>query len=216
MRLDDVHADSRALVQEIIDQEGVQCIQVSCHSDEGVMDLKNRACDALLAHRVDGKMRGTKVDSILNRIHVALPRPRDDVARPAFIPDVVKQKKNFEKNDSGSRKLLKDRELEEGGPGVFNINLRGSSAFFCLYQCFSKQVPRKENYLLSNPEWKMDIIPEIMDGKNIADFIDPDIADKLEALEREEDKLQAEGYYDSDSDIVRFPSIIIPCVSSLP
>ena len=41
-----------------------------------------------------------------------------------------------------------------------------------------------------------------MDGKNIADFIDPDIAEKLEALEREEEKLQAEGFYDSDSDIV--------------
>ena len=48
----------------------------------------------------------------------------------------------------------------------------------------------------------MDVIPEIMDGKNIADFIDPDIAEKLEALEREEEKLQAEGFYDSDSDMV--------------
>ena len=41
-----------------------------------------------------------------------------------------------------------------------------------------------------------------MDGKNIADFIDPDIAEKLEALEREEERLQAEGFYDSDSDMV--------------
>ena len=46
-------------------------------------------------------------------------------------------------------------------------------------------------------------MPEIMDGKNIADFIDPDIVEKLEALEREEEKLQAEGFYESDSDIVR-------------
>jgi nucleolar GTP-binding protein len=56
--------------------------------------------------------------------------------------------------------------------------------------------------LLSNPEWKFDTIPEIMDGKNIADFIDPDIAEKLEALEREEEKLAAEGFYDSEEDIV--------------
>ncbi|KAF9455356.1 hypothetical protein BDZ94DRAFT_1278324 [Collybia nuda] len=40
-----------------------------------------------------------------------------------------------------------------------------------------------------------------MDGKNIADFIDPDIADKLDALEREEEKLQEEGFYDSESDM---------------
>jgi nucleolar GTP-binding protein len=41
-----------------------------------------------------------------------------------------------------------------------------------------------------------------MDGKNIADFIDPDIADKLEALEREEETLEAEGFYDDRGDMV--------------
>ena len=60
-----------------------------------------------------------------------------------------------------------------------------------------------EDYLLSNPEWKNDIIPEIMDGKNVADFIDPDIAEKLDALEREEERLQAEGFYDSEEDMVK-------------
>lgn len=58
-----------------------------------------------------------------------------------------------------------------------------------------------ENYILENDEWKFDIMPEIMDGKNIADFIDPDIEEKLEALEREEERLQAEGFYDSESDM---------------
>lgn len=57
--------------------------------------------------------------------------------------------------------------------------------------------------MLANPEWKEDIIPEVMNGKNIADFIDPDIAEKLEALEREEEKLEAEGFYDSEEDMVR-------------
>ena len=59
-----------------------------------------------------------------------------------------------------------------------------------------------ENYMLANEEWKNDIMPEIMDGKNIADFIDPEILEKLEALEREEEKLEAEGFYDSESDMV--------------
>jgi hypothetical protein len=45
-------------------------------------------------------------------------------------------------------------------------------------------------------------MPEIMNGKNVADFIDPDIAEKLDALEREEEKLQAEGFYDSEEDMV--------------
>ncbi len=56
--------------------------------------------------------------------------------------------------------------------------------------------------MLANNEWKDDIIPEIMDGKNIADFIDPDIAEKLEALEREEEMLETEGFYDDRDDIV--------------
>ena len=206
MRLEDVHPDSRDLIQEIIDQEDVQCVQVSCYSEEGVMDLKNKACDALLAHRVENKMKGSKVNSIANRIHVALPKPRDDVVRAPFIPETVKQKKKYDKNDPERRRLQRDVELEEGGAGVFNINLKRSAVFFCSSSrklkplCFILV----EDYILANPEWKMDRMPEIMDGKNIADFIDPDIAEKLEALEREEEKLQAEGFYESESDIVRF------------
>ncbi|EPQ50165.1 putative nucleolar GTP-binding protein 1 [Gloeophyllum trabeum ATCC 11539] len=182
-RLDDLDETNRALVQEIIDSENVLCVQVSCYSEEGVMDLKNKACDALLAHRVDSKMKGNKVNSIINRIHVAQPKARDEVVREPFIPEAVKNKKKYDKNDPERRKLEKDIEAEEGGPGVYNFNL-------------------KKNYMLADPEWKMDVMPEIVDGKNVADFIDPDIAEKLEALEREEEKLQAEGFYDSDEDIM--------------
>ena len=32
-------------------------------------------------------------------------------------------------------------------------------------------------------------MPELLNGKNIADFVDPDILEKLEALEREEELL---------------------------
>ena len=211
MRLEDVHPDSRPLVQEIIDQEDVQCVQVSCYSEEGVMDLKNKACDALLAHRVDNKMKGSKINSIVNRIHVAQPKPRDDVVRAPFIPEAVKARKKYDKNDPDRRRLQRDIEIEEGGPGVFNINLKRSSIFFFILQKSINAKPCTflliEDYILANPEWKMDRIPEIMDGKNIADFIDPDIAEKLEALEREEEKLQAEGFYESNSDIVRYPHL---------
>ncbi|KIK70495.1 hypothetical protein GYMLUDRAFT_32521 [Collybiopsis luxurians FD-317 M1] len=180
-RLEDLDTERRVLVQEIIDSEGVQSVQVSCYSEEGVMDLKNKACDALLAARVENKIKGSKINTIINRIHVAQPKARDDAARPPFIPDAVKGRKKYDNDDPDRRKLLKDIEAEEGGAGVFNINI-------------------KKDYILANPQWNMDIIPEIMDGKNIADFIDPDIAEKLEALEREEEKLEAEGFYESDDD----------------
>jgi len=34
--------------------------------------------------------------------------------------------------------------------------------------------------MLERDEWKYDIVPEIMDGKNIADYVDADILEKLE------------------------------------
>eukprot|EP01112_Ceratiomyxa_fruticulosa_P010952 TRINITY_DN2928_c0_g1_i2.p1 TRINITY_DN2928_c0_g1~~TRINITY_DN2928_c0_g1_i2.p1 ORF type:complete len:264 (+),score=70.28 TRINITY_DN2928_c0_g1_i2:278-1069(+) len=57
----------------------------------------------------------------------------------------------------------------------------------------------KEAYLLKDDEWKYDKIPEIMDGHNIADWIDPEIALMLDELEREEEErealAEAEGEY---------------------
>ncbi|POW22712.1 hypothetical protein PSHT_00991 [Puccinia striiformis] len=57
-----------------------------------------------------------------------------------------------------------------------------------------------ESYLLDNDDWKQDNIPEIINGKNIADFVDPDILSKLEELELEEERLEAEGFYESDKE----------------
>jgi nucleolar GTP-binding protein len=61
--------------------------------------------------------------------------------------------------------------------------------------------------LLKNDDWKFDPIPEIMDGYNIADFVDPDIEHMLELLEQEEEERerQLEEEYDED-DEVRFVS----------
>lgn len=133
-RLEDLTPENRVLVQEIIDSQGVFSVQVSCYSEEGVMELKNKACDALLAHRVDNKLRGNKIDAIANRIHVAQPKPRDNVVREPFIPDAVKEKKKkYSKDDPERRKLLKDQEIEEGGPGVFNINMKSESLSPPLY-----------------------------------------------------------------------------------
>lgn len=49
---------------------------------------------------------------------------------------------------------------------------------------------------LKDKEWQHDIIPEIIDGKNIADFVDPEIEQRLAALEREEEEL-ASRYADN-------------------
>merc|ERR1719445_1958555 len=58
-------------------------------------------------------------------------------------------------------------------------------------------VDLKKNFDLPADQ-KYDIIPETWQGHNIADYVDPDIMEKLEALEKEEEARERAGYYDSD------------------
>lgn len=157
------------------------------NTTEGVQEAKNLVSDRLLAHRVSEKVNagtnssgviGSRLADVMARIHVAQPTE----VRESFIPEAVLNKKKYDKNDPNRPTLARDVEEANGGAGVFNVDL-------------------KADYLLENPEWKHDKIPEIFDGKNIYDYVDPDIEAKLQALEEEEEKLEAEGYYDSDEEI---------------
>ena len=142
MRLDDLSPENRALVDEVINKEGVTCVQVSCYTEEGVMELKTKACDALLAHRVGNKVKGTKINSVLNRIHVAQPKIRDDISRAPFIPDAAKAR--LEQKQAGvKRRLEKDIEVEEGGPGVYNINLKSESLRTALQALVNERTPQR-------------------------------------------------------------------------
>lgn len=49
----------------------------------------------------------------------------------------------------------------------------------------------RKKWQLEDDSWKYDIMPEIMDGRNVADFVDPDIEAQLAQLEKEEDALAA-------------------------
>lgn len=188
-RPEDLDEETQAALQALLKPGDVEMLQLSCTTEEGVQEVKNAACERLIADRVAQKLKsgtnssgtvGGRLGDVLNRIHVA--RPMDGVVRESFIPEAVKNLKRYDKNDPERRKLARDMEEENGGAGVFNVDL-------------------KDKYLLANDEWKHDKIPEIFDGKNIADFVDPDIEAKLQALEDEEEKLEAEGYYDSDESI---------------
>ena len=67
--------------QQIIDslsKEGYPILEMSTLTGEGVIELRNEACDRLLAHRVEIKLKGKKATGILNRLQVAEPKPRDD------------------------------------------------------------------------------------------------------------------------------------------
>ena len=146
-------------------EEGV-LLTMSTLTDDGVMAVKNAACERLLEQRVDVKMKSKKMVDCLNRFHVAVPKPRDNKERPVCIPlAVLEARANAAAKEK--KKLEKDLEQENGGAGVYSASL-------------------KKHYILANDDWKEDILPEILDGHNVADFLDPDILERCEELEREE------------------------------
>ena len=58
----------------------------------------------------------------------------------------------------------------------------------------------KKKYDLPDDQ-KYDVIPELWEGHNIADYVDPDIMKRLEQLEKEEEELEKNGFYEwSDSE----------------
>jgi nucleolar GTP-binding protein len=180
-KVDDLDPEQRALIDEIISDVDVTMTEISCYTDEGVMKLRNLACDRLLASRVEMKLKGSKISNVLNKLHLAQPVARDERERLPCIPEGALNRPEYDSTDPMRPRLAKDIEVENGGAGVYNVDL-------------------KDNYLI-RPEWKHDIIPEIYNGKNVADFIDPEIEEKLQALEDEEERLIEQGYYNEDIEL---------------
>lgn len=57
----------------------------------------------------------------------------------------------------------------------------------------------KKRYDIPDEE-KYDVAPEVWQGHNVADFVDPKIKDRLNMLEQEERRREEEGYYEISSD----------------
>lgn len=132
--------------EEVNKADGVHIVQLSCLSEEGVMDVRNEACDALLNHRVESKQQTKRVDNVANRIRVAMPAPRDRAQRQAFIPEgVLKKQQEAEErkarrlaaaaagdedaledddDELPTRKLERDLEAVGGGAGVYSHDMQ--------------------------------------------------------------------------------------------
>jgi nucleolar GTP-binding protein len=213
VRPEDLEPSKAALLDSLTSDasQPVTLLQLSCLSSEGVMDVRNACCDALLAHRVEGKEKTKRADSVLNRIRVAQPTKRDGAAREPFIPAAVASRKKYDRDDPERRLLERDLEEQGGGAGVHSVDLKSAWPFIFISVVITDAHGvlcgvSLESYLLKNPEWNHDVVPEIIEGKNIADFVDPDILERLEELEREEVRLQAEGFYEDDDGMVRSES----------
>ncbi|GBF88440.1 hypothetical protein Rsub_01152 [Raphidocelis subcapitata] len=179
--LDNLGPEEQALMQGMASEaarasgaDPADCLMsMSALSETGIAEVKTAACERLLAHRVEAKVAGKRITDVLNRMHVALPKPRAGAAkpRPPVIPPGVAEARA--RRDAGEkRRTERDAQEEAGGAGVYSADMR-------------------KQYDLKDPAWRYDIMPEIFEGHNIADFVDPDIDAKLAELEREEEELAA-------------------------
>ncbi|XP_046742226.1 nucleolar GTP-binding protein 1 [Diprion similis] len=176
LRLEELPEEKRETLKPFEDDPDLPVIEMSTITDYGVMEVKTQACDRLLAHRVELKMRTKKMESVLNRLHVAQPTTRDQKARPPCIPESILKKKELAAAKTERKRKL-EREIEEEMGDDYVLDL-------------------KKNYDIEGDQ-KYDIIPELWEGHNVADYIDPDIFEKLNALEQEENLREEAGVYDA-------------------
>lgn len=174
LRLEELSTEKQVILKSLEDKD-VPLLEMSTITDFGVMDVKIQACERLLAYRVDQKIRTKKVEGLLNRLHVAQPVPRDEKVRAPCIPEnILKKRQKIEERSKAKRKLEREIEEELGDDYILDL---------------------KKNYDIEGDQ-KYDIIPEIWEGHNISDYIDPEIFDKLNELEKEEQLREETGMYD--------------------
>ncbi|VWU50762.1 nucleolar GTP-binding protein 1, putative [Hepatocystis sp. ex Piliocolobus tephrosceles] len=80
-----------------------------------------------------------------------------------------KSRQSYLSNRTDDKVLQIDLQNKNGGAGVYSVDVR--------------------NHYDIKEEYKYDVIPEIYNGKNIADFIDPNIEEHLLTLLKEEEEL---------------------------
>jgi nucleolar GTP-binding protein len=191
MKVQDLDDEDQGLVRDLIKSSGAELLEMSTITEQGVDEVKNRACNALLEFRVKQKLKSRRLGSVKNRLHVAKPKTSRRRAASS-IPESVLRKRAAKKGGMDVDEDQTERNFDNANyhkfDGVFDY--RGPDL--------------RKQYDLKNAEWKTDVVPEIMDGKNIADYVDSDILEKLKRLEEEEEELlrraEIEGE-DEESDI---------------
>jgi nucleolar GTP-binding protein len=117
---------------------------MSTLNEDGVIVVRNEACERLLAHRVELKVKTSRVNDVLNRLHLAEPVKRDNKERPVFIPQAVLKKReeaalvatnqdaeaesqpqSLMEVEKPQKKLERDLELELGRD--YKIDLRSKN-----------------------------------------------------------------------------------------
>ena len=109
----DLAKKSKEVIESLAKDHNAYLIQMSNQSGDGISDVKQKACDILLDHRLTQKAKDPKkAEQIMNRLHVGQPKKRDNVDRAPTVPDTVV---------AGVKKVgptVKDLQEEYGGAGL--------------------------------------------------------------------------------------------------
>merc|ERR1711990_1426856 len=129
---------------------------------DGIIEIRNSACNLLLTHRINIKTHSKYMKDISKKNFIANPIPRDNKNRlPSNFLKIKNNKKEY--SIKLKKKTEKDLEKENGGFGIYNCDMR-------------------KFWKLKDNDWNYDTIPEIWNGENISDYIDPDIIKKIESI----------------------------------
>lgn len=182
MRLANLSPEHRELIRTMGKDRTVEFVEASTLTGAGVDDAKNRACELLLKQRVEQKQLATglipggssSASSLQQQLDSKLFVTKVDNPRQPFVPQSVLDAQKEREQDEGDvavrqprRVLERDLEEEQGGSGVYSVDLRKS-------------------HILAKEEWRYDVVPEFLNGQNVRDFVDVDIEEKLKLLEEEE------------------------------
>ena len=194
----DLPEKERKLIEEVAKEHQTYLIQMSNTTGNGVFDVKSKACDILLRYR-EVKNSGNKTKDItgLDKIYIAQPTQiRDNRKRTPNIPQSFLEEKKIKLNEEQNEKFDEEKFLREDNINKLEKKIKNNKFKEVIEANGGTGIyyfPLREEFKLENPEWKYDIWPEFMDGKNVFDFVDKDILKKVEALEKEEEEILKNG-----------------------
>ena len=195
----------RKLIEEVAKEHQTYLIQMSNTTGNGVFDVKSKACDILLKYR-EVKNSGAKTKDItgLDKIYIAKPTQiRDNRKRTPNIPQSFLEEKQNKLNEEKNEKFDEEKFLREDNINNLEKKIKNNKFKEIIEANGGTGIyyfPLREEFKLENPDWKYDIWPEFMDGKNVFDFVDKDILKKVEALEKEEEEIAQRGDMGLDDD----------------
>ena len=139
--------------------------------------------------------QSTQSDNVLDTIHIAQPtytigerrrvpnipysvikwRQEEELERMQEFQNMTEEERHQYEEDRLKNDDIADLERKIKNNGVKKLMKTngGEGIFF---------IPDRANFILENPDWKNDIIHEFMNEKEVSDYVDPDILEKLQKL----------------------------------